>query len=245
MAKVAVIIAAAGKGERFGSDGNKAFASLDGSPMFLKTLEAFVNRDDVAQTILAVSPGDVAQVKEKYGANLGFMGVQLAEGGAVRAATVRNAVEMVMDDIDLVAIHDAARPCVTYAMIDAVFAEAEKTGAAILAAPVQGTLKRVSEEGVIDATLPRDRVYEAQTPQVFRRAVLVAAFEQAGELDDSVTDDASLVEASGHPVSVVESDRSNLKVTVKADMKLAAFLYKNKPRPKVDGPRNPFEEAQW
>jgi len=245
MAKVCVILAAAGRGERFGGEESKTFAALDGSPMFLRTLEAFVNRDDVAQTILAVAPGDVTHVKEKFGPNLGFMGVQLAEGGEHRCQTIRNALDMVRDDVDLVAVHDAARPCVTFAMIDAVFAEAQKTGAAVLAAPVRGTLKRVDDGGIVSETVPRAGLYEAQTPQVFRRDVIMAAYRDAATLDENVTDDAQLVEQSGHPVHVVESDATNIKVTAKADMKLANFLYKNKPRPKVDAPRSPFEEAQW
>lgn len=245
MAEVCVILAAAGRGERYGSEENKTFASLDGSPMFLRTLEAFMNRPDVVQTILAVAPGDVAHVREKFGPNLGFMGVQLAEGGEHRAETVRNALNLVREGVNLVAIHDAARPCVTYAMIDAVFAEAEKTGAAILATPVRGTLKQVDDGKIVSRTVSRDQLYEAQTPQVFRRDVILNAYGAVEKLDASITDDAQLVEQMGHPVHVVESDATNLKVTTKADMKLANFLYKNKPRPKVDAPRSPFEEAQW
>jgi len=245
MAKVAVIVAAAGKGERFGTEEKKTFASLEGTPIFLKTLEAFVNREDVCQTILAVAPEDMLRIREKYGTNLAFMGVQLAEGGAHRCQTVRSALKLVKPDAELVAVHDAVRPCVTYFMIDAVFAEAAKTGAAILAAPLHGTIKAVSGAKVVDRTLPRENLYEAQTPQVFRRDLLNAAYDRAADLGENITDDAQLVEALGHPVSVVESDATNLKVTTKPDLKLATYLYKNKPRPPVEGPRSPFEEAQW
>lgn len=245
MSKTAVIIPAAGRGERFGSQEKKIFAKLDGRAVFLRTVEQFCQREDVCQTILAVAPEDEDEVRHRYGANLGFMGVQLVVGGAERFQTVAKAMEAVRDDADLVAVHDAVRCCVTPAMVDAVFAEAGKTGAAILAAPLSGTIKRVSEALVIDATLPREGLYEAQTPQVFRRSLLVEAYAKLGEFDGEPTDDAQLVEALGHPVSVVVSDLSNLKITTKGDLALAAAILKFRPAPRPSSPRGPFEEAQW
>lgn len=246
MAKVAVIIVAAGKGERFGGGReNKVFAKLDGRPLFLRSVEQFVNRDDVCQTILVISPADEEQVKEKFGANLGFLGVQRATGGATRADSVASGLAAVRDDADLVAIHDAARPCVSLDMIDRVFAEAGKTGAAILAAPLRGTIKRAGESKVIDETISREGMWEAQTPQVFKRSVIVEAYEKRGDLGAEPTDDAQLVEAIGHPVALVESDFSNLKITIPADLNLATAVLKSRPKPKPKGPMMPFEEAQW
>ncbi len=245
MAKVAVIIVAAGKGERFnGGKENKAFAKLDGRPMFLRSVEQFVNRDDVCQTILVISPDDEDMVKEKFGANLGFLGVQRATGGARRCDSVANGLAKVREDAELVAIHDAARPCVSTEMIDRVFAEAAKTGAAILAAPLRGTSKRASGANVVDETISREGLWEAQTPQVFRRSVIVEAYEKLSS-DEEPTDDAQVVEASGFPVTLVESDFSNLKVTVLGDINLASAVLKYRPKPKPKGPLTPFEEAQW
>lgn len=246
MPKVAVIIVAAGKGERFGSGKeNKVFAKLDGRPLFLRSVEQFVNRDDVCQTILVISPADEENVKEKFGANLGFLGVRRAVGGVTRADSVANGLAAVRDDADLVAIHDAARPCVSIDMIDRVFAEASKTGAAILAAPLRGTIKRASAANVIDETISREGLWEAQTPQVFKRSVIVEAYSKRAELDGEPTDDAQLVEAIGHPVALVESDFSNLKITIPADLSLATAVLKSRPKPKPKGPITPFEEAQW
>ena len=245
MAKVAVIIVAAGKGERFGGAEGKTFAKVDGRPMFLRTLEHFINRDDVCQTILVVGPEDEDQVKEKYGANLGFMGVKLVVGGEQRPDSVANGLAVVREDAELVAIHDAARPCVSAAMIDAVFAEAAKSGAAILAAPLRGTIKRASQAGVVDETVPRGDLWEAQTPQVFRRALILEAYENRGEFEGELTDDAQLAEAIGHPVALVESDFTNLKITARADITLANAIIKSRPAPKVKAPLSPFEEAQW
>src|SRR5690606_3983639 len=120
------------------------------------TLELFINRQDVVQTILAVAPEDTEEVKRKFGPNLSFMGVNLVEGGAQRAETVAKALERVKPEADFVAVHDAVRPCVTEEMIDAVFAQAAKSGAAILAAPVRGTLKRVGTANLIEHTVSRD-----------------------------------------------------------------------------------------
>ncbi len=243
--KVSVIIPAAGKGERYGSDGNKTFANLDGRPIFLRTLEHFINRDDVCQTILVVSGADLSQMKEKYAANLGFMGVTLVEGGDRRMDSVRAGLEKVSEDADLVAIHDAVRPCVSKAMIDAVFAEASKSSAAILASPLHGTIKRVSGDGVIDATVPRAGLYEAQTPQVFKRQAIVALYADPPDGADEATDDAQLMELAGQTVTIVASDPSNLKITAKPDLSLAKAILKSRPADKPIKPFGAFEEAQW
>lgn len=243
MAKFGVIVPAAGKSERFGGTEKKPFAKLDGRPVFLRTLEAFINREDVAQTLLVVAPEDMEQVKRAYGANLAFMNVQMAPGGVRRFESVGNALKQVRDDVDYVAVHDAVRPCVTQEMIDAVFAEATRSGAAILAAPVVGTLKRVTATLIVDATVARDGLYEAQTPQVFRRDVLTAAYARLSG-DSPVTDDAEAVERSGHAVSVVVADATNLKITTRADLALASAIIKSRPA-KVVRKMGAFEEAHW
>jgi len=244
MAKYAVIIPAAGKGERFGKSEKKTFAKLDGRPVFLRTVEHFINREDVCQTILAVAPEDIEEMKSRYGANLGFMGVTLVEGGARRVDTVAAALKKVSEDAEFVAVHDAARPCVLTSMIDAVFAEATKSGAAILADPITGTVKKVGESKIIEETVPRTSLYQAQTPQVFRRDILLESYSKIGESEADVTDDAELAERAGHAVSVIISDARNLKITTKGDLALAAAILKAAPRKAV--PRlGAFEEAQW
>lgn len=245
MAKTAVIIVAAGKGERFGGQEKKIFVKIDGRPMFLRTLEHFINREDVCQTTLVVASADADQVQQKYGANLGFMGVKLVKGGQERHDSVANGLATVTDEAEYVAIHDAARPCVSVAMIDEVFAEAIKSGAAILAAPLHGTIKRGSDAGVIEGTVPRENLWEAQTPQVFKKSIILDASEKRSEIEGIITDDAQLVEATGHPVALVASDFTNLKITTKADITLANSILKNRPRPKPKGTLGAFDEAQW
>ncbi|MCH7993764.1 MAG: 2-C-methyl-D-erythritol 4-phosphate cytidylyltransferase [Planctomycetes bacterium] len=156
MARFAVIIPAAGKGERFGGREKKTFAKLGGKPLFIQTIQLFINRDDVCQTILAIAPEDMDTMKTRYAANLGFMGVKSVQGGKNRCDTVANAIEIVTDEADYIAVHDAARPCAADSMIDSVFAEAQKSGAAIPAIPITSTLKRVSQSNVVEETVARD-----------------------------------------------------------------------------------------
>lgn len=262
MSKFCVIVPAAGKSERFGEE-KKTFAKLDGRPIFLRTLEHFIHREDVCQTILAVAPEDMGQMKSMYGANLGFLDVQLVEGGPRRCDTVSAALKAISPKAEFVAIHDAARPCVPPDRIDAVFVEATKTGAAILACPITGTIKRVSASKVIDETVSRANLYEAQTPQVFRKDLILQAYEkglakpgnepiplarggQGGgpSSDFENTDDAQLVEILGHPVSVVVCDATNIKITTKADLTLAGAILKARPSKPVTR-LGAFEEAQW
>lgn len=245
MAKVAVIVVAAGKGERFGGGEKKTFAKIDGQPMFLKTVQHFINRDDVAQTILVIAPEDEEMVKQKFGANLGFMGIKLIVGGDERPDSVSKGLEAVAEDVELVAVHDAARPCVSEKMIDDVFAEAGKSGAAILAAPLRGTIKKAAESGVVEETVSREGLWEAQTPQVFKKQVLLDAYARRGEAEGPITDDAQLVELTGHPVALVESDFTNIKVTTRGDQSLANAIVKMRPAPKPKKPLGAFEEAQW
>jgi len=244
VAKIAVIIPAAGESKRFGDSPKKPYANLDGRPVFIRTLERFINREDVCQTILVVGPDDVEEVKRKYGANLAFMGVKLVEGGQQRYESVAKGLEEVSAEAELVAIHDAVRPCVTDEMIEAVFTQAAKSGAAILACPVRSTLKRVGPSGVIEGTVPREGLYEAQTPQVFRRDWLIEAYQKRSEAPQPITDDAQLVEWAGQKVSVVEADASNIKITTRGDLRLAEAILKSRPKPKAE-PLRPFEEAQW
>lgn len=244
MARVAVIVTAAGAGKRFGGDVKKPFAQIDNRPVFLRSIELFINRPDVCQTMLTVAPDDYDVVKEKYAANLMFMGLKLVKGGKERFESVRAALEQVAEEAELVCIHDAVRPYVLENWIDGVFAEAEKSGAAILAAPLTGTLKRVSADRVIDETVSREGLYEAQTPQVFRKDVLQKAFA-ALPADASPTDDAEVVELNGHAVTVFPADHRNLKITTPGDMEIMGALLKGLSRKPRSGPLGAFEEAQW
>lgn len=242
MASFAVILPAAGKSSRFHDQFyKKPFAPLENRPVWLHAAEKFTNRGDVRQTLLVISPDDREHFEEKFGGNAALLGIQVIDGGAERTDSVAAALARVQPDIEYVAIHDAARPCLVAEWIDAVFAAAVQHGAAILAAPVTGTLKRVTAKNNIQETVSRADLWEAQTPQVFRRRLLLDAYAQAAG-GDPATDDAQLVERLGHPVAVVACSRMNLKITTKDDLRLAGAILKALPKPKLMGPAHPFSD---
>jgi len=240
--KVAVIIPAAGASKRFGRKGKKVFERVKDRPVFIRSIELFVNRDDVCQVRLVVAEEDLETFKTRYAANLGFMGVNLVTGGRERTDSVRNALEGVAEEADFICIHDAVRPCVSELWIDEVFAAAERTGAAILACPLHGTLKKVGPDNVVVETSDREGLWEAQTPQVFGKDILLRAYAGA---NGPATDDAALVEATGQPVTVVRGDPRNIKITTRSDLKLAAAVVGSLPRPKPKAPAGPFDDARW
>jgi 2-C-methyl-D-erythritol 4-phosphate cytidylyltransferase len=246
MAKFAVILPAAGQSSRFRDKEKKPFALLDGRAVWLRSAELFITRSDVCQCIIVVAPNDQETFRRRYGANLAFMNVQIANGGAERFESVANALALLQAEAELVAIHDAVRPCLTEELIDAVFAKAEKTGAALLAAPVTDTIKRVDAQQQVQETVPRQSLWLAQTPQVFRRDWLSEAYAQRGKYSQEITDDAQLLEAAGRKVHVVEGSLTNVKITTKGDLHLAEAVIKSRPKPKPSGPIHPFaEEEMW
>src|SRR5206468_11950754 len=155
MPQFAVILPAAGQSSRFRDKEKKPFAQLDGRAVWLRSAELFITRSDVCQCLVVVSKDDQELFRRRYGANLAFMNVQIAGGGAERFESVANALALVKPEADFVAIHDAVRPCLTSGLIDAVFGRAEQKGAALLAVPVTDTIKQVGPGNKVQATLPR------------------------------------------------------------------------------------------
>lgn len=240
MSKFAVILPAAGQSSRFRKQQRKKpFVDLKGRAVWLRSAEHFANRDDVLQTIVVVSAEDMQWFKEKYTPNLAFMNVEIVAGGADRAESVKNGLQAVNASVDYVAVHDAARPLLAKEWIDRVFAEAEKTGAAILGVPVASTLKRVTN-GIIKETVSRDEIWQAQTPQVFRRDWLIEAYEQQGDL--CPTDEAQLIEQFGKTVSMVEGSPMNFKITTSDDFRLAEVTLGALPKEKSLGALHPFAD---
>lgn len=246
MARFAVILPAAGQSSRFRDKEKKPFTTLDGRAVWLRSAELFVTREDVCQCIIVIAKADQEVFRRRYGANLAFMNVQVADGGAERFESIANALALVKAEADFVAVHDAVRPCLTEALVDAVFAGAVKVGAALLAVPVSDTVKQVDAQLQVQSTVPRQGLWLAQTPQVFRRDWLTEAYARRAQLSKDITDDAQLVEAAGHPVQVVEGSPQNIKITTKADLFLAEAVLKARPKPKASGPIHPFaEEEMW
>jgi 2-C-methyl-D-erythritol 4-phosphate cytidylyltransferase len=239
VATFAVILAAAGKSSRF-HDKNykKPFAPLANRAVWLHSAERFLARSDVKQLIIVISPEDREYFQFKFAANTTIHGIDVVDGGAERADSVSKALARVKPDIEFVCIHDAARPCLADEWISNIFEVAEKTEAAIFAIPVAGTLKRVKADHTIAETVSRAGLWEAQTPQVFRRQLLLEAHAKRG--DFQATDDAQLVERIGHPVTVVTGSPINLKIATREDLRLAEQALKALPKPKLSGPGHPF-----
>ncbi|MBN2137673.1 MAG: 2-C-methyl-D-erythritol 4-phosphate cytidylyltransferase [Sedimentisphaerales bacterium] len=242
---VAAIICAAGPGTRFGGKKKKQFTDVDGRAVFLRSVEIFAERKDVKQVILGIARDDEELANVKWGPNLKFFGVKFFIGGAERFETVENGLKLVNDDIDLVAVHDACRCCITDKIIARTIEAAAKTGAAIPACPVTATIKR-AENALIKETVVRADLYEAQTPQIFDAALLKKAYANLKNLDKTkISDDAQLVEAIGQKVAIVQTDSSNIKITYPNDIAIAEAILKFRAKQIAKGPLGPYAEAQW
>jgi 2-C-methyl-D-erythritol 4-phosphate cytidylyltransferase len=245
VAKFAVILPAAGRSTRFKDKHHKKpFALLAGRAVWLHSAERFLNRDDVVQTILVIAADDREYFTFKFSSSVAILGIDVVDGGADRADSVANALARVKPEADFVCVHDAARPCLANEWVDRIFQAAERTGAAIFAIPVTDTLKRVGAGHAVQETVPRSNLWEAQTPQVFRREVLLEAYAKRGDFQP--TDDAQLVERLGAKVTVVPGSPINLKIATTEDLRLAEQALKALPKPKLKGPIHPFaDDDMW
>jgi 2-C-methyl-D-erythritol 4-phosphate cytidylyltransferase len=223
----AIILAAAGQSSRFGQPLlKKVYALLAGKPVWQHSATLFSDHPSVKKIILVIHPEDREMVKSKFAATLAMMGVDLALGGDERWQSVENALAKISEEIAFVAVHDAARPLISRDDFDRVLAAAREKGAAILGEPIVGTVKRCNSDGCIEATVPRERLYQAQTPQVFRRDWLVQAY--ATRKAAHPTDDAALVEDLGHRVHMVSGSRMNIKLTTAEDLRWAELAIKSR-----------------
>jgi 2-C-methyl-D-erythritol 4-phosphate cytidylyltransferase len=240
--KVFVIIPAAGLGTRMASApaskrtkpaATKQFAELDGVPVLARTLESFAGSPDVSEIYIALRPSEIASFRNRLQKDFPEIWAKkpvLVEGGEHRQGSVTNALAQISAAADdVVLVHDAVRPFVTHEMIRAVIEAVKHYGAAIVGIPAVDTVKQVertAEGAVIKATIPRQQIVMAQTPQGFRYDVIKKAFDEA-EADGFIgTDEASLVERSGHQVAVVMGTPRNIKITTPADFELAEFYLK-------------------
>ncbi|MBI2412716.1 MAG: 2-C-methyl-D-erythritol 4-phosphate cytidylyltransferase [Deltaproteobacteria bacterium] len=216
--KVVAIIPSAGLGRRMGGR-KKNYLLLSGSLVLAYTLAAFETSTLVDAIVIAVAPGDEEYCRGSL-APFDFRKVShIVAGGRERQDSVWNALEFAKD-AEVVAVHDGARPLVTVEIIDAVIRSAFETGAAIAAVPVKDTIKEVSD-GMVARTIDRTRLVSVQTPQAFRREILVNAFRKAKADNFYGTDESSLVERAGHTVSVVRGSYENFKITTAEDLLFA------------------------
>jgi 2-C-methyl-D-erythritol 4-phosphate cytidylyltransferase len=201
--------------------------------MLIHTLRKFAGCGEVAEIYVALRANEIAGFRarlQQESKNLPAKKIELVEGGEHRQQSVAHAIAAVSaEPDDIVLVHDAVRPFVTEDIIHEVIQAARKYGAAIAGMPAMDTVKQVertAEGALITATVPRERVVMAQTPQGFRYSVIKKAFDEAAADGFLGTDEASLVERSGHPVAVVMGSSRNIKITTPADMELAEFFLK-------------------
>ncbi|MBQ8697873.1 MAG: 2-C-methyl-D-erythritol 4-phosphate cytidylyltransferase [Schwartzia sp.] len=218
---VSVIFPAAGEGRRMNAGKNKVLLELLGKPILVRTLLRFSECAAVDDFVVVVGEEDVAQVSEALQTVAGLKPFRVVAGGSERQYSVRNGLAALHPDAEIVLVHDAARPLVPLKTIEAVVAEAWRSGAAIAAVRAKNTIKIVRGDGVVESTPNRANLWEVQTPQGFRRDILEAAYRRADEDGFLGTDDAGLVERMGLPVRVVEGSDRNLKVTTPEDLWVA------------------------
>jgi 2-C-methyl-D-erythritol 4-phosphate cytidylyltransferase len=219
--KVSVILPAAGLGTRMGKSAKKQFLQLDGAPILIHTLRRFAQVSSVHEIIIACRQEDMEDVHAMLSGATIDKHVRLVEGGNTRQESVEHALVTIGEDVDLVAVHDAVRPFVEAASISKVIEEAAECGAAILGIVPVDTVKQV-HLGKIETTISRDRLVLAQTPQVFRRELLLRAFARAKQDEFIGTDESSLVERLEEvTVHVIPGSDRNIKITKPTDLDLA------------------------
>lgn len=209
---VGVVIVAGGSGSRVGGGELKQFRWVAGKPMLLHSVQTFMARPDVA-TVVVVLPAQYAGDPPPWLFQCDVDRLLVSLGGRTRSESVANGLDDLPDEAEIVLVHDAARPLVGAATIDRVVRAVRSGRSAIAALPVVDTLKQVDEEGRIVATVPRDGLWRAQTPQGFPRRVIVDAHRRARADRIDATDDAALLERLGIPVDVVRGSERALKVT--------------------------------
>lgn len=220
-----MVVAAAGKGTRIGGGAPKQYRALGGVPVVLRALRPFTAHPEVAQVALVLPPSEVA-APPPFLRELRGHGLALVAGGAERSDSVRAGLAALRDECTIVLVHDAARPFVDRGVIDEVIRHARAGEGAIAALPLSDTVKEADagEPSRVARTVPRDRLWRAQTPQGFPRKLLTDAYARAARQGLSATDDAALVEAFGGVVRLVPDSSRNFKITTAEDLALAELL---------------------
>jgi 2-C-methyl-D-erythritol 4-phosphate cytidylyltransferase/2-C-methyl-D-erythritol 2,4-cyclodiphosphate synthase len=224
------IVPAAGSGLRMQGSGkvSKQFLNINGQSILNTTLKALWTTG-LIDGLVVVMPENAGRSEWSSLKELPFFHkITVVIGGPTRSQSVANGLEAVSSEAEYVLVHDGVRPLVSKALVERVIKGAYRTGAAICGIPVADTIKRVSDDGTVIETVAREGLYTVQTPQVFKKELLVLAHSQEGSQNKSNTDDASLLEALGYKVTVVKGDPYNIKITYPEDLTLARLLLKQR-----------------
>lgn len=227
MITISVIIVAAGSSARMNGV-NKQLEKIGDTPVFVMSALKF-ERSEMVDEIVIAAPADDAARFEKTARNFGVTKLSaVAAGGVTRAQSVRNALKCVSPKADYIAIHDGARPLIETEEIERVFADAQKYDAAIAAVPATDTVKVAADNGFVEKTPQRGKLYYAQTPQVFKRSLYISCLERLGAQADAVTDDSSILELCGEYVKITEINCCNMKITRPDDLAAAKAIHDNR-----------------
>ena len=225
MYKLAVIIPAAGSGSRMGSQVPKPFLMLGNQAILWHTIRAFLSVEEVEEVIIPTSSNWISEVQTICDSfSESGVAFKVLEGGTERQFSIQNALNEVSLGIDLVAVHDAVRPFINSYLIKDCADKAFEMGGAMIAVPAKDTVKVISKDGFVKSTPDRSTLWQAQTPQIFKTEILKEAYRSAMKNQFVGTDDASLVEAVGGKVKIVEGDRENLKITYPVDLRIAELI---------------------
>lgn len=229
--KVSAIIAAGGSGTRMKATVKKQYLELKGKPIIVHTIKRLSSIDRIKNIILSVPPEDISYCKEEIVDRYNLKKVnKIIAGGEVRQDSVYNALMELSVDTDIVVVHDAVRPFTAKEILETSIDTAERDGAAVTAVPESDTVKEVSKDLFIIKTLNRDILWRMQTPQTFKKKLLIQAFEHARKRGITSTDEAALLEGIGIPVKIVQGSYLNIKITTPEDMMLGEFLLSREQR---------------
>lgn len=209
---------------RMGSDIPKPFLKVGDRLILEHTISRFLEVPELTEVIIATSKDHIPDIHSMFKRIPGDVILKVVEGGSERQFSIYNALREISEEATLVAVHDAVRPFIRPALIIECCNMAKEFGGAVLGVPAKDTIKQVNEENVIKATPDRSFLWQAQTPQVFQKELLIRAYESALKENFIGTDDASLVERIGGKVQMVEGDRENLKITYPVDLKIAELI---------------------
>jgi 2-C-methyl-D-erythritol 4-phosphate cytidylyltransferase len=220
------IVLAAGEGRRISGNTSKVFLPLAGRPLLLRTLDRVFSARTIEKVVLVIAAIEAARCETMLRSDTALQGRPwlLQTGGATRQQSAKRGLEKIGSDTDIVMIHDGARPFASTNLIDRCVEIAADKGAVVVGLPARDTIKMVSRDRRIQSTPERSSLWEIQTPQVFKRELILEAHERAEQEGVEVTDDAMLVERLGKSVFVMEGERTNFKITVPEDVWLAETL---------------------
>ncbi|WP_429162999.1 2-C-methyl-D-erythritol 4-phosphate cytidylyltransferase [Desulfitispora alkaliphila] len=222
------IVPAAGQGRRMAVGYNKQYMQLNGMSIVGRTLYLLEESGMIDDIILVIPEQEINYAQKEVVEKMGLKKVRIVAGGSERQDSVYNGLKMIKNETKIVVVHDGVRPLLQLRHLEETILNAKKWGSAIVAVPSKDTIKIADEDKFVKETPPRANIFQAQTPQVFKKELIQDAYERAAELGYRGTDDASLVEWAGYKVKIVEGSYENLKITTPEDLLVAETILKER-----------------